>query len=46
MHKTLVPTLKVKVIEVEGQVISSTEASLIRLHEKVNNNEMVCHNQN
>ena len=37
--------------EVEGQVISlhylkTTEASLIRLHEKVNNNEMVCHNQN
>ena len=23
----------------------TTEASLIRLHEKVNNNEMICHNQ-
>ena len=37
--------------EVEGQVISShyqniTEASLIKIHEKVNNNEIVCHNQN
>ena len=35
----------------EGRVISlhylkTTEASLIRLHEKVNNNEMICHNQN
>ena len=24
----------------------TTEASLIRLHEKVNNNKMICHNQN
>ena len=24
----------------------TTEASLIRLHEKLNDNEMVCHNQN
>ena len=24
----------------------TTEASLIRLHEKVNNNEVMCHNQN
>ena len=24
----------------------TTEASLIRLHEKLNDNEMMCHNQN
>ena len=24
----------------------TTETSLIRPHEKVNNNEMICHNQN
>ena len=24
----------------------TAEASLIRLHVKVNNNEMICHNQN
>ena len=24
----------------------TTKASLIRLHEKVNNNEVICHNQN
>ena len=24
----------------------TTEASLIRLHERVNNNEVICHNQN
>ena len=39
------------IVKVEGQVISlhskkTTEASLIRLHEKLNNNEVICHNQN
>ena len=26
--------------------LKTTEASLIRLHERVNNNEVICHNQN
>ena len=40
------------IIEVEDQVIffcitkKTAEASLIRLLDEVNNNEMICHNQN
>ena len=53
MHKTWVPTLKVEVT-VRGQRSSNffsllkktTDASLTKVHEKVNNNEKACCNQN
>ena len=39
------------IVRGEGQVFSlhylkTTQLSIIRLHEKVNNYEMICHNQN
>ena len=36
--------LKVKLLPMHYQ--KTIEASLMRLHDKVNNNETICHNQN